>query len=326
MRVAELNQALAALTSFDGGVPRLPAGLDWEVLADVCERHGLAPIVSYQLEYRWPGRFGAPDWLRERLLASYQGVLSDNVFKLVQLKQLLGEEGAPPAILLGAAAAADAFHPHIAFRPVPELELLVRAQDLDVARTAFGERGFRPIEAAPAELVVGDGRLAVRILSALPGFARTGTLFERAVPAVPYGPRAFRLGPEDAFLALVASLAREAFQVPRILLVDLREMALRGARGDEGFWDPEGGRPLDVPRLRALAREAELARPLHCALEILAACFPETAEAARALAPELPARTRALLSHAVVAPALDPQKRSTLRGAQAIRRALLGRI
>jgi len=330
VQAADLNLALAALTRFDGPVPALPSGLDWEALAEVCERHGLAPTVSYQLEYRWPGRFGAPGWLRERLLASYQGILSDNVFKLVQLKQLLSQEAMPEVVLLGAAAAADAFYPHIAFRPVPELELLLRARDLPAAQAAFGERGFLPVQRGPSEVLVGDGRLTVSLATALPGFAPAADiegLFERKAPALPYGPRAFRLGPEDAFLAHVAVLAREAFQVPRIQLVDLREMALRGARGGEGFWDPQGGRPLDVPALRARARGGELQRALHCALELLAELFPETAGAAGALAPELSARMRALLSRSVVAPALDPRRRSNFRGVQAIRRALLrGRV
>ncbi|MHB8416425.1 MAG: nucleotidyltransferase family protein [Myxococcales bacterium] len=323
IQTAELNRVLALLTSFDGGVPALPARLDWPLLAETCERHGLAPIVSYQLEYRWPGRFGAPGWLRERLLAGYQGVLSDNVFKLVQLKQALGQAGMPEVILLGAAAAADAFYPHIAFRPVPELELLARPRDLPAVQAAFGERGFQPLETGSSGITVGDGRLSVQFHTALPGFAHPEPLFSRKVAAMPYGPRAFRLGPEDAFLATAASLAREAFLVPRIQLIDLREMALRGARGGEGFWDPQGGAPLDAARLQARARESGLARPLCCALELLAACFPEAEAAARTLAPPLPARTRALLSRAVVGPALDPQRRSTLRGAQAVRRALL---
>lgn len=331
MRETELNRALAALTRFEGGAPELPAGLDWGLLAEVCERHGLAPIVSYQLEYRWPGRFGAPDWLRERLLASYQGILSDNVFKLVQLKQALSLEGMPEVVLLGAAAAADAFYPHIAFRPVPELELLVRGRDLARAQGAFAERSFQPIGQTATDLLLGDGRLTLRLATALPGLAPSAAdveaLFARKVPALPYGPRAFRLGPEDAFLSAVAALAREAFQVARVELVDLREMVSRGARGSEGFWDPGGGRPLDVAALRASARGGELQRALHCALEILAELFPETAAAAADLRPELPARTRALLSRAVVKPALDPRRRSVIRGVQSVRRAFLrGRV
>jgi hypothetical protein len=327
---SELNVALAALTSFDGGVPELPPAIDWATLAEVAERHGLAPIVSYQLEYRWPGRFGAPEWLRERLLAIYQGILADNVYKLVQLKQLLSHAGTPEVILLGGAAAADAFYPHIAFRPVPDLELLVRGAEMPDAIRAFGEGNFR-LQSDPEgpTVAVGDNRLTVLLHRGVPGYARPGAesaaLFERKAPAMPYGKRAFRLAPEDAFLATVAGLAKEAFQVPRIQLIDLREMALRGARGGEGFWDPQGGAVLDLELLRSRVGDGELRRALSCALELLATFFPEVSKAAQALAPQLPARTRATLSRLVVAPAIDPRRKSAWRGAQAIRRAVLRR-
>jgi hypothetical protein len=324
----ELNAALAALTSFGEGVPVLAPRVDWAALAEVAERHGLAPIVSYQLEYRWPGRFGAPDWMRERLLAVYQGILADNVYKLVQLKQLLSHEGMPETILLGAAAAADAFYPHIAFRPVPDLELLVRGAEMPAAIRAFAEGSFR-LQSDPEgpSVAVGDNRITLLLHRGLPGYAHPGAqaaaLFERKAAAAPYGKRAFRLAPEDAFLATVAGLAIEAFQVPRIQMIDLREMALRGA--SEGFWDPQGGAVLDVERLRSRVRDGELRRALACALELLADFFPEVSAAVRALAPDLPARTRSTLSRLVVAPARDPRKKSAWRGAQAIRRAVLRR-
>ncbi len=330
MTATELNAALAALTSFDEGVPELRSTIDWGALADVAERHGLAPIVSYQLEYRWPGRFGAPGWLRERLLAVYQGILADNVYKLVQLKQLLSHTGMPDVILLGAAGVADAFYPHIAFRPVPDLELLVRGAEMPEAIRAFAESNFR-LQSDPesATVAVGDNRVTVQLHRGVPGYARPGAeasaLFERKVPALPYGKRAFRLGPEDAFLATVAGLAVEAFQVPRIQVIDLREMALRGARGGEGFWDPQGGAVLDTALLRSRVQDGELRRALSCALELLVVFFPEVANSARALSPELPARTRATLSRLVVEPAIDPRRKSSWRGAQAIRRAVLRR-
>jgi hypothetical protein len=333
MTTQELNAALAGLTAFDGGAPQLP-GLasprDWAVLGEVVERHGLAPIVSYQLEYRWPGRYDVPLALRERLLSLYQGLLADNVYKLVQLKQLLSHEGMPEVVLLGAAAVADAFYPHIAFRPVPELELLVRGDEIPAAIQAFAAGNFR-LQSDPqgARVAVGDNRLTVHLHRGVPGYARPGAataaLFERGVAALPYGKRVFRLAPEDAFLATVAALATEAFQVPRIQLVDLREMALRGARGGEGFWDPQGGAVLDFTLLASRVRDGELRRALACALQLLSTLFPEVSAATRTLAPERSARTKAALTRLVVDPALDPRRQSSWRGAQALRRVLLRR-
>src|SRR5208283_5130350 len=110
-----------------------------------------------------------------------------------------------------------------------------------------------------------------------------------------------------------------------IQLIDLREMALRGARGGEGFWDPHGGAVLDIELLRSRVRAGELRRALSCALELLAIFFPEVSPVTKALAPELPARTRSTLSKLVVGPAIDPRRKSSWRGAQAIRRAVLRR-
>jgi len=91
--VDQLNRILAALTSFGPaqgaatGAPAawLPAAQDvpWEEVVAAAERHGLAPIVSHQLEYRFAAKLAPPEWVRERLQNSFHGALNDNVFKLV---------------------------------------------------------------------------------------------------------------------------------------------------------------------------------------------------------------------------------------------------
>jgi hypothetical protein len=325
----ELNHQLASLTSFAGKARApMPPGVDWAEIVELAERHGLASILSYQLEFRLVGVWQVPPWARERLLLTFNGLLNDNVHKLSRLKQMLSQEGAPRAMLLGGASLADSFYPHIAFRPVESIELLVPKQQLGSAEQVFVEGGLKR-----RGVRLGDGEIEVELMIRPPGVSLSAgeleSLWERSTPARPYGPSAFRPAPVDALLLRVAALAEDAFQVVRVQLVDLREMILRGAAG-EPFYGPGGaGRPggdekkLEPRELWARARDWRLSRALHAAMVLVAELFPEAAEAARSFMPELPARSAALRYRAIVRPALDPRRQRVLRAGQATRRLLL---
>ena len=246
------------------------------------------------------------------MLLTFNGLLNDNVHKLSKLKQMLSQAGAPPAMLLGAASLADSFYPHIAFRPVDSIELLVRGKQLEAARQVLVEGGLQR-----RGVRLGDGEVEVQLMAQPAGLSLSprelDRLWERALPARPYGPVALRPAPVDALLLRVTALAEEAFQVVRVQLIDLREMVLRAAT-DESFYGPGGKeQALDRRELWARARDWNLTRALHAALVLVAELFPEAAEAARLLSPELPARAAALRYRAIVRPALDPRRRSVLR-------------
>ncbi len=293
----------------------MPAGVDWPELVQITERHGLASIVSYQLEYRFIGSWRAPPAVRERLQLTFNGLLNDNVHKLTRLKQLLSQPGAPDALLLGAASLADAFYPHIAFRPVESIDLLVRKEQHADAERVLADGGL-----ARKGVHLGDGDIAVRLWTQPPGLNLAQTelaaLWDRRVAARPYGPGAFRPSPADAILLQVAALAQEAFQVVRVLLVDLREMALHSTDSSESG-------ALDRGELLGRARTWQLGRALHTAMALVGTLFPEAGEATRRLSPEIPARVAALLDRAMVRPALDPRRQKVMRAAQAGRRLLL---
>jgi hypothetical protein len=321
-RPDELNRQLALLTNFTStSPPAMPTSVDWPELVAVAERQGLAAIASYQLEYRLIGKWRAPPEARERLQLTFNGLLNDNVHKLTRLKQLLSEQGAPDAILLGDAAVADAFYPHIAFRPVESIDLLVRGEDLAEAQRLFTTGG-----APRGAHRLSDSDVGVTLWTQPPGLRLTSAeldaLWRRRVAARPYGPSAFRAAPVDAFLLQVAALADDAFQVVRVLLVDLREMALRAAAG-EPFHGPGAEAALDPRELLARARVWRLGRALFTAMTLVAALFPDAREAAQALTPEVPARAAALLQRAVVKPALDPRRTTVFRASQAARKLLL---
>jgi hypothetical protein len=333
----ELNRTLAALTSFGptvGGPGRSAAGerptpneAPWRELAAAAEQHGLAPIVSHQLEYRLSALLSPPDWVRERLLNSFHGALNDNVFKLVELKRWLSGSG-PPVVLLGGAAVADSLYPHIAFRPLSALEILARPADLSPVLETLQNQGLRvmrePRGVAPVAL--SNGRLDLVVHLRLPGarlsFGELDALWGRRIPAAAYGPRAFRLAPEDGFLAALGAIAQVGFQVPRIQIVDLREMALRAAGGGAPAWENAEYRS-HPDLLRRRARSFGLVRALHCATALLAELFPEARDAAEALRPSLPKRRAALLTRLVVNPMRDPRRRSVVHGSRTLIRVLL---
>jgi Uncharacterised nucleotidyltransferase len=301
-----LLDALRAVTSFSPP-PALPE-CDFGLLADVLVAHGLAPLASYQLEHTRLGA-GAPGPLRERLLAQYQGVANDNVLRLVTLRGLLRDAPDVPAVVLDAAAYVDWLYPHMAFRPVGDLRLAVRAAD----GARFAEAVRATMQVARTEhdgrvLVLSDGRLTVSLQEGhWPGAAADALLFERRVPYRAFGPSAARPSPEDALLATVAEQALLGLQAPLVTTVDLRELVLL--------------RP-DARYVRERAEALRLSRALHGALALVSHFYPEVADAAAPLAPALGRAERAAVDRVVEA-ARDPARLRRLRGVDAAPRLVV---
>jgi hypothetical protein len=301
-----LLDALRALTSFTPP-PALP-DCDLGVLADVLEAHGLAPLASYQLESTRLGA-GVPDALRERLLASYQGVVTDNVLKLVTLRGALRELEDVPVVLLDAAAYVDWLYPHMAFRPVIDVRAAMRAPDLprfvelrkgrlDLLRTEHGGR----------TAVFSDGTVTMSFLEGpFSGAPADAPLFARSSPARAFGPTAARPSAEDALLSTVGEQALLGLLAPLVTYVDVRELLKL---------------PLDAAYVRERARALGLARALHGATLLAAHFFPEVADAGAAVRPALGFAERVAVERVVEA-ASDPARLRHLRGADAAARLVV---
>ena len=312
-----LLDALRVITAFPAprgspGPEALPP-CDLDELADVLDAHGLGPLASYVLESTRLGG-SVPGALRERLLPLYQGVVNDNVFKLMTLKGALREVEAP-VVLLGGAALLDWIYPHLAFRPVGDLRLAVKGEDgprfaAALSRTGFGEA--REGEGGHTARFF-DGRLELAIQEGLvEGSGRDHGLFERAVPFPAVGRTARRLAAEDAVLYTVGELARAGLHASLLLYLDLRELLLL----------PELGAPGVAEAVRERADAARLRRALYGACTLVARFFPQVAAQAAALTPEL-SRAERLAVQAVVESAADPARLRRPRGAEAAARALL---
>lgn len=301
-----LLDALRAVTSFSPP-PSMPE-CDLALLGDVLVAHGLAPLASYQVEH---GRVGAslPASFRERLLGQYQGVANDNVLKLVTLRGLLREAAGVPVVLLDAAAYVDWLYPHMAFRPVGDLRLALRAEDGSRFAKALGSAmQLERTEHEGRVAVFGDGRITLTVQEGLwPGAAADGPLFERGRPYRAFGEAAARPSAEDALLATVADQALLGLRAPLITFVDLRELL---------------GNPLDQAYVVERAAALGLARGLFGAMVLVAHYFPEVEETAARLRPALGLAER-LAVEGVVEAGRDPASLRQLRGLDAAARKVV---
>ncbi len=306
-----LLDALRALTAFDP--PDALPSCDVEELADVLDAHGLAPLASYQLENRRIGA-SAPRWLRERLLPVYQGVVNDNVFKVITLKTALKEVDVP-AVLLEGAAYVDWLYPHLAFRPVGEPRLAVRGADGARFASALGAAGFDRAQTGSAGHTASfdDGRITIHIQEGLvSGRGDDLGLFERAEPFPVMGPTAARPSAADALLATVADLAELGLHGPLLLCLDLRELLSQRSLAS----------PEELRAVQARAEKAGLSRALHGACTLVSHFYPEARERAAALSPPLGRAQRAAVQ-AVVESAKDPARLRLPRGAEAAARRVV---
>lgn len=306
-----LLEALRALTAFDP--PETLPPCDLVELADVLDAHGLAPLASYLLESR---RIGAsvPPWFRERLLPVYQGIVNDNVFKLVTLKGALRGVDVP-VVLLEGAAYVDWIYPHLAFRPIGDIRLAVRGADGGRFVAQVAEHGFTQASAGPGghTAVLGDGRIQIRIQEGLvSGRPEDHGLFERREAFLAIGRTVARPAAEDALLASVADLALAGLHAPLTCYLDLRELLALP--------------PLQDAARLASAREraagAGLSRALHGACALVSYFFPAAAERARALSPALGRAERTAVD-GLVDSAKDPARLRLLRGAEAAARLVV---
>ena len=305
-RPVPLLDALRAVTAF--APPAALPGCDLALLGDVLAAHGLAPLASYQVETT-PLGAGLPAVFRERLLGHYQAVVNDNVLKLVTLRNALKDAADVPVVLLEAAAYVDWLYPHMAFRPVGDLRIALRAEDLARFREALqGSLSLARTEDGGRSAVFTDGRLTVTAQEGLfPGAPADPQLFARRRPYPAFGPAAGRPSAEDALLSTVGEQAKDGLLAPLLTYVDLRELLRL---------------PLDPAYVLERARALGLARALHGATRLAAHFFPEVEDAAARVRPELSLAERVAVDRVVEA-AMDPARLRHLRGAEAAARAVV---
>lgn len=314
----DVLSALRLLTQFNP--PRSMGGpVPWFDLAEIAVNNGVAPLIAYNLEYKIGGA-GAPSDVRDRLLGIYQGSLSDNVFKLVNLRRLLGEVDDLQAVLLEAAAYADSLYPHVAFRPVPDLRVMVRKEDVPKLVDAGRPMGFKLESEAEGVVALSDNRTRFLFFSEMFGENGFESVYERGVSAKAYGRLVRRPSIEDALLTHMSLLGQSGFEAALIEFIDLREIIL-GAPNQSASWDT----PPDPEVVLERAEQLGVSRALYCAMTLLSEFYPEVKSQADALTPDVGMAMRAVLNKLVVEPSRDLGRQTVNRAAEQIRKVLMGR-
>ncbi|MFN0063053.1 MAG: nucleotidyltransferase family protein [Myxococcaceae bacterium] len=297
----------------------------WDAYVPWAIGNGLAPLAAYNLEYRLAGA-DAPEWARDRLLSVYQGALSDNVMKLVNFKRSVSALEGRRVLLLGAASFVEVLYPHVGFRPVADIELLLAPGDVEGFANFMGQNHFRfdakLASALSATAAVSDGRTAVALNSGLLGKGREKAerdIFERALPAPVYGSSFFRPDLEDALLLACLDAARRGFEIPFVAYIDIREL-VKGALSLGGVY----ARPQNASVLKTRARACRLERATFVALAITSRLFPELRDVIESLSPSLPRATRAVLERAIVDPVSKLGQMRLAKGMGRLRQVLTG--
>lgn len=295
----------------------------WEAFCEWALGQGLASLAGYNLEYRL-GSTRSPEWVRHRLLSLHQGTANDNVMKLVNLKRSIGELEGRRIVLLGAASFAESLYPHVAFRPVPEVRLLVRPSDVEPLAAWLGRASFKEeeggTEALGAAKALSDTRTQLFIHGGFFDVAEQNeALLARTLPMPAFGRSARRLELEDALLVHVLLMARAGFEVPLLEFVDLRELVL-GAQSMGGAYS----RAMEVGAVRERTQEWRLERPLWCALGVVERLWPEARETVERIKPELSLSVRAALEREVVDPLAEVGRSSPFKGEGTVRSLLAG--
>jgi hypothetical protein len=316
---ATLTEMFRTLTSFAPARADLRNG-PWEEYVEWAIGQGLAPLSAYNLEYRLGGA-GAPDWARDRLLSLYQGTLNDNVMKLVNFKRSVDDLQGRKVILLGAGSFAESLYPHVAFRPVIELRLLLAPADFDGFIGFMGGSEFKPVppgeDAGSAERAISDGRTLILLHGRFT--PDDEQIRSRALPMKVMGPSMFRLDLEDAIVIHALLTSQAHFNVPMLDWLDLRELVL-GAPSMGGPYS----RPFEAGAILSRAKALKLDRALYACLAIVEQLFPETAPAVARLKPSLNWPTRELIDRLLVAQVAQVGRTQTFRLENQVRELLTG--
>ena len=121
--------------------------LDWRAILERAIPHGVAPLLYTNLK-RVSGRAQIPTEVMAQLQRLYYGHATQNIHLYHKLREILvafSREEIPVIVLKGAALAALIYE-NIALRPMGDLDLLVRGQDVDRADHLLNTLHYVPHE------------------------------------------------------------------------------------------------------------------------------------------------------------------------------------
>ena len=266
--------------------------LDWNYLLALSDRHGLQPLLHYQLNKVCPASIPAPH--QRRLHSAFQRVAALNIFLTRELQKLLALFAAQQIEAMpykGPALAAELYG-NVALRQFSDLDIIVRPQDITRACAvllAEGYAPYTPLNGTQQAIMLRTqcnlpftrerNRLVVELHWAVsaPRFARpfaADELWARREEGQLDGVRIERPAPEAMLLALCIHGAKHLWE----RLAWISDIAALIERRRDLKW------PQLISVARASGSERMLLLGVRLAVELLAVELP--AEAQQALANE----------------------------------------
>lgn len=137
---------------------------DWDYLLQLAERHGLQPLLHWQLNAVCPEL--VPEAERQKLRQAFQRVSALNVLLTEELKRLLAifSANSLQAVPYKGPALAFQLYGNIALRQFSDLDILVHPRDVFRARDLLISEGYQPLP----PLTVGQQALLLRTQCNLP--------------------------------------------------------------------------------------------------------------------------------------------------------------
>ncbi len=215
----------------DGPEGRVPVPLsdlssaEWEDLLRKADRHGVTPMLYHRLKSIQEGALLPVDVVR-KLRKSYLRSAGRNIKLYGELGKVLGkmQQENIPVIALKGAHLAEAVYGNIALRPMGDVDLLVRKEDLERAEDIFLGSGYLPSECNRQVAMDNchfaykstDNGLSVEVHWALlPSIYRfeidMGGVWDRSEPCILEGVKVSVLCQEDLLLYLCLHTSKHLF-------------------------------------------------------------------------------------------------------------------
>ena len=211
-------------------VELLRGPIDWERLWAQGHLHEVLPLLTATLR-RLAGQAPIPEpWLAQAQRRYYATLVRNTALaqELLRVLAALGQAGVA-ALPVKGVVLAETVYGNLALRPLGDLDVLVRADDLPTARATLNALGFaqaaepgyenvyHPYHDAPYYRQTESGAICLELhwgLWASHFFQlETAALWRRAVPARLHGADVSILSPEDSLLHLAIHRSRSALRL-----------------------------------------------------------------------------------------------------------------
>jgi hypothetical protein len=116
---------------------------DWQNLYDIALEEGVAPYLYYCLK-KSTSNLNIPQQTKQKFVIASQNVLARNTVlfhELGKILRLFSENGIPVIVLKGAYLS-EIVYPHNGLRPMGDIDLLAKINDLSKVREILLEKGF----------------------------------------------------------------------------------------------------------------------------------------------------------------------------------------